>query len=351
MIKLRPESKNYYIRLYNGGKEKKISLRTSSRKIAMQRAGRIKYQLYPAILKQSMELPEMEIAEVWDEYVDTAQGEQLQQTSKESKLLIWKAFIKWLNRNRPSIKTINAIDRYVASDYLSGLAKGHASGTHNRHKSNLSSIWQSLMVPAGLAENPWRFIQSRSSKVDHYRAFTDDEVKRLLDYLADKEPFWTKFTRIGLYTGLRLKDIVFLQRSKIQDDVIRTGLFKTVRTEKKVYIPIHREIQSILNEEGRGDYYFPDEVAVYLADRTEHSHKFTQILKKARIFRCDKGKVGFHSLRATFITNCDRKGISRRIIQGIVGHGSPLLTEQYSDDEESAHEIKKLPPPVKKLSA
>lgn len=343
MINLRPESKNYYIRLFSGGRERKMSLRTSNKQEAQKRAARIKYQLYPALLKQAVELPELSLSEAWGEYCKTANGSQLKESSLQSKLEIFTAFSRWLKKNHPAIRTVNAIDRYVASDYLTFIAQDHAPATHNRHKANLSSVWQSLFIVAGLAENPWRMVQTRTANSESFRAFSDDEVNRLLKYLKG-EPFWRDAVKIALYTGLRLKDVILLQRSKIKGEAIDIVPSKTSRSKKRVHIPIHDDIKDILFSKGKGDYYFPDMAAQYWEDRSKSSCRFSYILTKARIFKSDDGKVGFHSLRATFVTNCEKYGISRNVIQGIVGHSSPMMTEHYSHDRESAKAIMELPP-------
>ena len=56
-----------------------------------------------------------------------------------------------------------------------------------------------------------------------------------------------------------------------------------------------------------------------------------------------EGKASFHSLRATFITRCEEHGIPRQVLQGIVGHKSPMMTELYSQDKESGKVLRTLP--------
>ena len=65
--------------------------------------------------------------------------------------------------------------------------------------------------------------------------------------------------------------------------------------------------------------------------------------KKSQVSDDRHCKASFHSLRSTFITNCEERGISRSAIQGIVGHGSPHMTERYSEDKKSGIILKYMP--------
>ncbi|OGV21107.1 MAG: hypothetical protein A2X47_05645 [Lentisphaerae bacterium GWF2_38_69] len=70
---------------------------------------------------------------------------------------------------------------------------------------------------------------------------------------------------------------------------------------------------------------------------------FGKILDKCNIKSNARGNVGFHSLRHTFVTLAEESGIDRRIIQGVVGHGSPVMTGHYSHDLKCIREIDKMP--------
>jgi integrase len=53
--------------------------------------------------------------------------------------------------------------------------------------------------------------------------------------------------------------------------------------------------------------------------------------------------VGFHSIRHTFVTVNEELGTDRKVIQGVVGHGSPLQTGHYSHDKRSSIALGKMP--------
>ena len=56
-------------------------------------------------------------------------------------------------------------------------------------------------------------------------------------------------------------------------------------------------------------------------------------------------RVGFHSLRHSFVSLCAANRVPQVAIQELVGHGSPAMTELYShaDEGQKARAIAKLP--------
>ena len=56
-------------------------------------------------------------------------------------------------------------------------------------------------------------------------------------------------------------------------------------------------------------------------------------------------RVGFHSLRHSFVSLCAASGVPQVAIQELVGHGSPAMTAVYShsNDEQKASAISALP--------
>jgi integrase len=110
---------------------------------------------------------------------------------------------------------------------------------------------------------------------------------------------------------------------------------KTSRLSKKVKIPMHPALIEEL-EKLRSD----DEFALpAMARRYKIRHfqsEFAELLVKCGIADNQEGMVGFHSLRHTFVTRLEETGAGRSVAQKLVGHGSPVMTELYSHDLESA---------------
>ena len=57
------------------------------------------------------------------------------------------------------------------------------------------------------------------------------------------------------------------------------------------------------------------------------------------------GRVGFHSLRHSFVSLCAKAGAPQHVVQKRVGHGSPAMTEHYThaDADQKREAIAVLP--------
>ena len=286
--------------------------------------------------------PGLAISLIWDKYsTDHTQINRTERTQK-SKRQVWDRFKAWLEKNYSDCETINDVSRDIASAYIKTIQDKKAA-TFNNEKNSLSSIWQVLTVPAGLKENVWRLFKGAESDSVRYRDFNMAEMKSILDHSND---FWRVAVAIGFYTGLRFKDVVYLRKSQIQGDYISLTPAKTKRKNKDVTIFIHPILKRILdgwliNSQPEQDYVFPDAVENY--DKPDFQRAFGKILDASEIKANERGIVGFHSLRHTFVTINEELGTDRKIIQGAVGHGSPVMTGHYSHDKKSSIAIGKMP--------
>lgn len=257
---------------------------------------------------------------------------ELKELSKDS-LSVFKRFLFWFKNKYPEIIFIDDIDKITALTYLRDNYSLSASKTYNTIKSSLSSFWRPLKLYG--IDDVWLSIPSKTTTDSReYRSLTDDEVRSILD---NSKGFWHAATLISYYTGLRKIDIFFLRWSEVRGSCIELVPKKTRRNKKAVYIPLHADLINLFEKLPRtSEYVFSVERVKYTSG-TFH-RKYQDILKKAGVLN-----ASFHCLRATFITNAEEFGISRQVLQGIVGHGSPKMTERYSHDRISAKKITEIP--------
>jgi integrase len=117
---------------------------------------------------------------------------------------------------------------------------------------------------------------------------------------------------------------------------------KTARKKKAVVVHLHGDVKAVIKALPRGgEYLFPDAVGKY--GNSLFQKEFGTLLDELKITDDDSGKVGFHSLRKAFVTECEERGISRQVVQGVVGHGSAQMTAYYSHDKKSGAVITTLP--------
>jgi len=295
-----------------------------------------------SMTENAIERPGLSLDLVWDKFsTDSTQSKRTERTLYQKKN-IWNKFYSWVQENYSDIQTINDIGRDIAHEYMKTL-KDKSSSTFNNNKNNLSSIWQVLMIPANLRENIWRLVKGAEDDAVSYRDFSLAEVRAILSSAAG---FWKYATAIAFYTGLRLKDIVHLRKTQIHGEYIILVPAKTRRTGKDVYIFIHPDLKKILDSviaelPESQDYLFPEAVRDYKKKAFQLS--YGKILEKCKIKPDSRGIVGFHSLRHTFVTINEAAGVDRKVLQGIVGHGSPVMTGHYSHDRESVKILQKMP--------
>ncbi len=155
---------------------------------------------------------------------------------------------------------------------------------------------------------------------------------------------------IGIYTGLRIGEIVRLETDQVitENGTVRNKL--TVKRLKKrgtVYsdIPIHPKLRSYIREYALsttlGTWLFP-------SDRSASGHiervQGHYILRSAYdALRLDGTKT--HSMRRTFLTTLSRMGVPLRTVQEMSGHSSLSQLQAYlavdpEDTRDAVHRLK-----------
>jgi integrase/recombinase XerD len=156
-------------------------------------------------------------------------------------------------------------------------------------------------------------------------------VFKLLDSKRDRALF-----AIGLYTGLRVSEIISLEQDQIftADGGVRYKLvLKRLKKKNTVYseIPLHPKLRQALTAYKEkldyGQWLFPSR-------RSEKGHMVRgqahNILTKAFALLKEEG-AKTHSMRRTFLTNLSRAGIPLRTIQEMSGHSSLAQLQEYLD--------------------
>jgi integrase len=201
-------------------------------------------------------------------------------------------------------------------------------------KSALNNVYKTLLLDSGMDSSPFERLPTRKASTLAQRPFTQEEYERLL---ANAKHPWKEAIQIAWWTGMRKKDVFQLRWSEITGDMIRKLPAKTARFRREVLIPIHPELQRLLDSiEHKGKF-------VLTCTKNDYDRGFNELLKKCGIIEDESGTVNFNCLRNSFISRCDAAGIPRHAIRGIVGHVSDTQTDLYSHDETSARLIQTLP--------
>lgn len=230
----------------------------------------------------------------------------------------------------------------IALDYLR-TRYGQGNGkSFNNSKTIINTIFKLCMIETGLEVSPFeRIVNMRIDNVQHHRPLTQEEF--LMAFNAAEEP-WKTASLIAWHTGARLETCKRIMVELLTDpaDSITIKPGKTSRFGRSVFIPIHAELRQWIDHiiasgvDWKG-WQFKE------VKGKERLSYYVSLLRSLGINDTEDGKASFHSLRCSFITNCDREKIDRKNTRGVVGQVSDDTTDLYSFDTEGAKEILNLP--------
>lgn len=253
----------------------------------------------------------------------------------------YEAFAKWAESKYPEAVELRNVGKEISSQYASHLQSRVSATTFNRHINTLSLVWRILKDTAKIGENPWQDVTKKRFIAHSRRELTVDELGRIINMAKGEMRL---LIALGIYTGLRLGDCACLRWDNI--DMVKRLIsvipMKTARrTQKRVVIPIHPVLLNLMeevSEKQRKGFLLPGCEARY--------HQFNAALAKdvAKLFQAvgleTKAKIegvkrrrpdaGFHSLRHTFVSLCAAGGVPQSVVQALVGHGSPAMTQYYT---------------------
>ncbi len=195
----------------------------------------------------------------------------------------------------------------------------------NREIGLLSTIYSFAMRWGWCDINPTRGVR-RNKEQARDRYITDAE---LLQIRQHANPQWQIIIDLAYLTALRRGDLMRLQLTDIQDDVLVVRPSKTAySTRKKLAFEMTPELQAVLDR------------AKVLRRRADHVHLFST--RDGQPFSengwlwawkrlCQRAQVEdahFHDIRAKALTDASRQG-GRDYAQALAGHADGSMTETY----------------------
>ncbi len=183
--------------------------------------------------------------------------------------------------------------------------------------------------------NPFTDVKQIKEVQKEKMVFTDDEILLLIN--AIDIPLLKNFVMIGLYTGMRLAEILNLQWKDIllEDKIIKvlnkenhrtkTTKIRSIPISEKLY-PVILAMKNENKETYIGEKYLFQSYTDRPFDKSFITTKFKSCVIKAGL----PDHLHFHNLRHTFITQLLRKGISIYKVKVLAGHSSIKTTEGYA---------------------
>jgi integrase len=219
------------------------------------------------------------------------------------------SFLRWRARQQKAPKTLN---EYLAS---------------------MSSLLNWMERHERIEKNPLKRVQkvqTNGRQVRLRRAFTDDEMKRLLKVAGARKVVYL----MAIYTGLRRGELSELLRTDLHLDAAQPFInvrASTTKNHKQAILALHPDLVPELNSVLAS---LPAMETRLLAHLMPTMITFKADLKDAGIeFINGQGqRADFHSLRHTLATNLARAGTSPRIAMEIMRHSDiKLTTKTYTD--------------------
>jgi integrase len=324
------------------------------------------------------------IAEAVDNILNALNPEQREAKSK-SRYTIKAWMEKWLESKKNEVEpsTLNrykcVIDRFIAflgakgSRDLGMLDSGDvlefrddeatqlARGSANLSVRILRACFGDALKQNVNYGNPAANVKMlKGSKESQRRAFTLDEIKRILK-ACEHDAEWSGLVIFGLYLGQRLGDLSRLTWRAVNLDTGEIS-FTTRKTGRRINLPMLQPVVDYLATLPASDdpnaHVFP-KAASYPKVSTL-SGQFHDILVDAGLLEVRRysrskpkgtsrarevSEISFHSLRHSAVTLLKAAGVSDFIAREIVGHDSAAVSRQYShlSTEHKRNAMRNLP--------
>ncbi len=221
------------------------------------------------------------------------------------------------------------------------LEKKRAPATINRYMQVLHHMFDIAIQEKAVRANPLAGFEYFPEDTEGGRALSDEEIKQLLSELrairaAAKPNEHIKLVlydmaRVGLLTGARLSELIFLRHDQLEGDIARLKVSQTkfrkrgrraVVKAKEIYFP--PQALEIIKRQPKDPEGF-----VFPLQRREHR----VISKSVHTLRAQKKitvpDFTFHYLRHTFVTRANEVG-DLATVRDLAGHSDYRTTQVYT---------------------
>jgi len=347
---LERRGKIWYTKIMVNGKKEMKSTGTEDKEKASEILDKLTvgYELSDkerlAVIKARLEgreaSPTFEAA--WNVYVSAPENVGQTEGARNDDAGRWRFLLRWLHgydggrrcrinckAAHPNVKVLEDVTQAIATEFVNFAKATTSPNTLNKYIRTFKRVW----TINNEEKNPWAAFRKFAETPHLRRALSNDEVKTLIGE-ADGELL--KLFAIGAFTGLRMSDCAKLKWAEFDNAVslLTVRPSKTVHTSGvSVAIPVHPTLKGILGKKGKG--CVTPELAALSEDALSKRvcHHFSkcgfEAGEKLKGYRRAVANVGFHSLRATFITNMANIGAPMAMVQAIVGHMTPEMSMHY----------------------
>lgn len=226
-------------------------------------------------------------------------------------------------------KLLTEITLRDTTTYINAILKRTSKSTANRHRALLSSIFNTAINHEMLEKNHIEHIEKFPESTDHGRCLMPDELQKLLSALdTARNPVSALAVKLLLATGMRKSECLQLKWCNI--DLI--GRFAKLNEEetkgKQAHIVILNDSALTILKDLE-NHKKPENPHVFPGENNNH---LTTVRKTFENCKSVSGIKDFrlHDCRHTFCSILAKAGVSQYMIQQLIGHRSPAMTQRYS---------------------
>lgn len=241
----------------------------------------------------------------------------------------------WLSR------PLNAISRRDIEERFNLITRKHGGISANQTFSMLRSVYRRPCIDHDSLRNPVELWLAGGGQYNPKRRRRISAPAEVLPCwcagleAANLKPIYRDIFLTGLYTGMRLGEVVSLRWERVDLKALTLRVDET-KTGEPLELPITRQLAAVFmrRQENSGDPDAPSEGWIFpsSANPTGHVAQFKQYYDK--ISEEGGARFWFHALRNCFITVAERElMLPRSLTKRLVNHARPNdVTEGYAAD-------------------
>ena len=170
------------------------------------------------------------------------------------------------------------------------------------------------------------------------KAFTDTEVKKLIEYVPNKsQQFWYDMFMFSYYAGgINIKDIALLKQTNVNGNTISFVRKKTEHsTPKEITVPLNDRAKVILDRWNTGEKFVFPLIDVNMSNEQQHrtikfkTKNINKVMKKVCSEIGIETPVSTYTARHTFASKLARSGAPIILISEALAHNNIKTTQNY----------------------
>ncbi len=336
-------------------------------------------------------------ADIWPRFLESSTRKKSSDARQADQKRVIDRLVDWCGKQDQPITTMNDLTAETLAKFLEDTYGDLSGRSYCEAISIMRQIFKHTYKALGLDSNPADNLEGRALKTQSRKEFTAEQVQAILNGFDDGFYFDAEVVRMTtgrkhervmkrleykpeypeqfrllilmmMFTGCRCGDASLMKWDAV-NLAANTITFKPHKTAESsgvvVSLPLHPMLKEGLleaTEWKRDAYIMPDIANRYSYNRTGIYKTIQKIVSCAtgleitmksednkgngrskkdegdKVTARQAAQYGAHSFRHTFVSFCASAGVPLAIVQQIVGHGSPAMTEHYFNASKEAKE-------------